>query len=83
MRNNPLSATSLNTHIPALQNRGVNVIFSASKPGVLEKEPRPIRAAMKPFGVAERGEDEYIYHKRMETGEDEISPAAKVRRERR
>ena len=83
VRNNPLSDTSLNTHIPALQNRGVNVIFSASKPGVSEKEPRPIRAAMKPFGVAERGEDEYIYHKRMETGEDEISPAAKVRRERR
>ena len=83
VRNNPLSATSLNTHIPALQRRGVNVIFSASKPGVLEKEPRPIRAAMKPFGVAERGEDEYIYHKRMETGEDEISPAAKMRRERR
>ena len=83
LRGNPLNTTSLNTHIPALQNRGVNVIFSASKPGVLEKEPRPIRAAMKPFGVAERGEDEYIYHKRMETGEDEISPAAKVRRERR
>ncbi len=27
VRNNPLSAASLNTHIPALQNRGVNVLF--------------------------------------------------------
>ena len=35
---NPLSTTSINTHIPALQNRGVNVIFSASKPGVEEIE---------------------------------------------
>ena len=38
VRNNPLSATSVNTHIPALQSRGVNVIFSASKPVGLEKE---------------------------------------------
>ena len=38
LRNNPLSTTSINTHIPALQNRGVNVIFSASKPGVEEIE---------------------------------------------
>ncbi len=38
---------------------------------------------MKPFGVAERGEGEYIYHKRMEAGKDGISPAAKVRREKR
>ncbi len=30
VRNNPLSATSINTHIPALQSRGVEVRFSAS-----------------------------------------------------
>ena len=31
VRNNPLSATSLNTHIPALQGREVEVRFSTSK----------------------------------------------------
>ena len=38
VRNNPLSATSLNTHIPALQARGVNVQFGAGKPAVEETE---------------------------------------------
>ena len=38
VRNNPLSATSINTHIPALQDRGVDVQFGASKPAVEEKE---------------------------------------------
>ena len=32
VRNNPLNATSINTHIPALQSRGVSVSFGASKP---------------------------------------------------
>ena len=36
IRNNPLSAISLNTHIPALQVRGVDVRFGASKPAVEE-----------------------------------------------
>ena len=45
VRNNPLSATSLNTHIPALRGRGVNVRFGASKPTVEEKEPRLPHAA--------------------------------------
>ena len=40
VRNNPLSDTSLNTHIPALQARGVDVRFGASKPGVEETKPR-------------------------------------------
>ena len=40
VRNNPLSTTSLNTHIPALQSRGVDVRFGASKPGVEDTEPR-------------------------------------------
>ena len=39
VRNNPLSATSLNTYIPALQGRGVNVQFGASKPTIKEIEP--------------------------------------------
>ena len=39
VRNNPLSATSLNTHIPALQGRGVTVQFGSSKPGVEKIEP--------------------------------------------
>ena len=38
VRDNPLSVTSLNTHIPALQNRGVEVYFGSSKPGVEEIE---------------------------------------------
>ena len=38
VRNNPLSATSINTHIPVLQGRGVNVQFGASKPAVEEIE---------------------------------------------
>ena len=37
---NPLSATSINTHIPALQGRGVDVLFGTSKPAVEETEPR-------------------------------------------
>ena len=40
VRNNPLSATSINTHIPALRDRGVDVQFGALKPMVKGKEPR-------------------------------------------
>ena len=40
VRNNPLSDTSLNTYIPALQSRGVEVQFGSSKPAVVEKETR-------------------------------------------
>ena len=42
---NPLSTTSINTHIPALQGRGVDVRFGASKPAVENKEPRMPHAA--------------------------------------
>ena len=49
VRVNPLSATSLNTHIPALQARGVTVQFGASKPAVEEKEMPMPRAAMNMF----------------------------------
>ena len=40
VRNNPLSDTSINTHIPALQDRGIDVRFGALKPAVKKKEPR-------------------------------------------
>lgn len=43
VRNNPLSATSLNTHIPALQGRGVEVRFGASKSGVEERKRGMVR----------------------------------------
>ena len=38
VRNNPLSGASRNTHIPALQSRGVAVYFGASKPATEEEE---------------------------------------------
>ncbi len=34
VRNNPLSATSINTHIPILQDRGIELRFGALKPAV-------------------------------------------------
>ena len=40
VRDNPLSTTSLNTHIPVLQDRGVDVRFGAGKPAVEEIELR-------------------------------------------
>ena len=39
VRDNPLSPTSLNTQIPVLQGRGVDVRFGASKSSVEEIEP--------------------------------------------
>ena len=57
--NNPLSATSINTHIPALQSRGVSVSFGASKPAVGEQE--------RDISHIERGEtDDYMYRRQME-----------------
>ena len=38
VRNNPLSDTSINTHIPALQGRRVEVRFGALKPAVEKRE---------------------------------------------
>ena len=49
VRRNPLSDTSLNTHIPALQGRGVTVQFGSSKPTVGETEQRMPREVMKRF----------------------------------
>ena len=63
LRGNPLSTTSINTHIPTLQGRGVNVRFGASKPAIEEKEKRPTRAVLKPFGFREPEEGEYLYRR--------------------
>ena len=91
VRNNPLSTTSLNTHIPALQGRGVNVLFGASKPAVDEKEtrmPSPVvkenerrmpRAAMEQFGVGAREEAEYMSRKWMEIRQEMISRKESLR----
>jgi hypothetical protein len=38
VENNPLSATSINVHIPALQRRGVDVSFGASKLAASKKK---------------------------------------------
>ena len=77
VQNNPLSATSLNTHIPTLQSRGVTVYFSASKPAFEEKETRLPRAEMKRFGIGEQEEAEYRYHKQMDMKENMISRATR------
>ena len=50
VRHNPLSATSINTHIPALQARGVTVFYGTSKPAVEVKEMPMPRAAIEMFG---------------------------------
>ena len=65
VRNNPLSATSINAHIPALQSRGVEVRFSASKPAVQENEDLRdmLGEAMKSFGDEEWKAEEYIYNR--------------------
>ena len=49
VRGNPLSATSINTHIPALQARGVTVYFGSSKPAAEEAEMPMPGAAMNMF----------------------------------
>ena len=75
--NNPLSDTSLNIHIPALQGRGVTVYFSASKPAFEEKERGIIRE--------EWETKDYISRGRIEVEEEMISQEsrrpAKARRE--
>ena len=54
VRNNPLSATSINTHIPALQSRRVEVRFGASKPAVEKEEQDILGEMMDPFESDER-----------------------------
>ena len=52
VRNNPLSTISLNTHIPALQDRRIEVRFGALKPAV-EKIEIPDEM-MELLGIEER-----------------------------
>ena len=75
--NNPLSATSINTHIPALQSRGVSVSFGASKPAVEEKERDIPPAVMEPIEDDGREADDYIYRRQMEEKVDVISQKSK------
>ena len=49
VRRNPLSATSINTHIPALYARGVTVFYGAFKPAVGVGEMPMPRAAINMF----------------------------------
>ena len=65
VRNNPLSTTSINTHIPALQSRGVDVRFGASKPAVKEKERDILRIERWETG-------DYMYRRQMEERRDVI-----------
>ena len=78
MRNNPLSAASINRYIPFLQSRGVTVLFGASKPAVEEKERDIPPAMMEPIGGEGRGADDYIYRRQMEEKEDVISPKSNL-----
>ena len=59
---NPLSATSINTHIPALQSRGVDVRFSASKPAV-EQERDILHGMMESLRGEEWEAGGYIFRR--------------------
>ena len=74
VRNNPLSTTSLYTHIPTLQARGVDVYFGASKPAVGEKETQ---AAMKMFGADAWERYGSIYRRRVGKEKDVVRSADK------
>ncbi len=55
VRYNPLSATSINTHIPILRDRGVDVSFGASKPAVEKEEGDIPGEMMDPLEIEEWG----------------------------
>ena len=46
LRSNPLSSTSIYTHIPALQRRGVTVVFDSSSTGIVDIPDANLRAAI-------------------------------------
>ena len=54
VRNNPLSATSINTHIPILQDRGIELRFGALKPAVEKIEQDIFREMMESLEIEER-----------------------------
>ena len=66
MNGNPLSAASINTHIPALQVRGVEVNFGALKPAVEKEESS---------GLEEWEADDYIFRRQVEKGKDALKSA--------
>ena len=55
VRNNPLSATSINTHIPILQDRGIELRFGALKPAVEKIKQDIFREMMELLEIEERG----------------------------
>ena len=61
MWNNPLSDTSLNTHIPALRDRGINVQYGTSKSAV---EQDILRGIMELLEGKEWEAGDYIYRGR-------------------
>ena len=73
VRDNPLSDTSINTHIPTLEGAGVQVRFSASKPTVGKTEQDIFREMMELLRIEERQAGDYIYHRWMEEEKDVIS----------
>ena len=77
VRNNPLSATSINTHIPVLQSRGVDVRSGASKPAVEKKEQDISGEMMELLGIEEWEAGDYIFRKRMEEGKGVVSQKSK------
>ena len=73
VRDNPLSDTSINTHIPTLEGAGVQVRFSASKPTVGKIEQDIFREMMELLRIEERQAGDYIYRRWMEEEKDVIS----------
>ncbi len=74
VRSNPLSATSLNTYIPTLQSRGVDMRYDASTSEAGKKERDVPPAVMEPFGSEGRKTSDYIYRRRRKKGKDVIRP---------
>ncbi len=65
VRRNPLSATSLNTYIPTLQNRGVDVRYDTSRSDAGKKERDIPPAVREPVEGGGREAGDYIYHRRI------------------
>ena len=71
--NNPLSAMSLNTHIPTLRSRGVKVRFGASKPAV-EQERDILHEVMELLEGEEWEASDYISRRQIGERKDVINP---------
>ena len=73
VRDNPLSDTSINTHIPTLEGAGVEVRFSASKLVVGKTEQDIFLEMMELLRIEESQAGDYIYRRWMEERKDGIS----------